>query len=193
MKNKNTSLRGSATRTAKAAGQRGAALLVSMIMVLLVLLLAVVAMRSITLESRITANMLANQVSYEVADGSLREGERLILHHGVPLAQCAAGSAPVNGSIPCYVSQAQGDTLKLNTDFSQSTKAADFTQRAGYWYPRYIGTTCPPGKSATAALEKATTGCTEFYEVNSQATEKNVKDCGPDALCLRSSINMFVR
>ena len=58
--------------------QRGAALFVAMIMVLLVLVLAVVGMRTITLESRIAGNMLESQRLQETADGALREGERII-------------------------------------------------------------------------------------------------------------------
>lgn len=175
--------------------QRGAALVVSMIMILLVLLLAVVAMRSVTLESRITANMLENQRLYEVADGTLREGERMLLAHAFPLAKCESTTTPVTGKIPCYVSEAKTDTLKYATDFTSiSAKASDMAKPQAYWYPRYITATRPKGDSATSALDVATVGSTEFYEINAQATEKDAaQTCGPDALCLRSSINMFIK
>lgn len=178
--------------------QRGAALFVAMIMVLLVLMLAVVGMRTITLESRIAGNMLESQRLHETADGALREGERVIQKYGLSLAQCATGvTSPAASAKPCYISEARSDTLALKTSFSVSALAAGFEKPYGYWYPRYVSTVCPKGASATAALEAANTGCTEFYEVNSQATltatSSGAQACGPDALCLRSTVNLFIK
>lgn len=177
--------------------QRGSALLVSMVLLLMVLLLAVVGMRATTLESRISANSLENQRHHEVADGVLREGERKLVEHGVPLQPCAEGAtSPVStAGIPCYVSNARTDTVGLGTDFATTkAQAAGFDAPDGYWYPRYIETSCPKSQSPTAALDVATTGCTEFHEVNAQATrQEQAQACGPDALCLRSSVNMFIK
>lgn len=177
--------------------QRGGALLVSMIMVLLVLMLGVVGMRTVTLESRIGANMLESQRLYEVADGTLREGERTLLTYGVSVKQCDVGaSKPVSDTgVPCYVSEARSDSLGLNTSFTGIKAAASvFSNPGGFWYPRYIATECPKGSSATSALEEATVGCTEYHEVNAQATPKTAAQaCGPDAFCLRSTINLFIK
>lgn len=154
--------------------QRGNALLVSMIMLLLVLLLAVVGMRVVTMEARIAANMVENQRLYETADGSLREGERLLLAHAVALKPCNGADTPVaqGSGIPCFVSDARADPIGLNTDFmTTKAKAAGFRQPDGYWYPRYITTACPKSGSATSALDVPATGCTDFYEINAQATE----------------------
>ncbi len=183
------------SRLQSSQGQKGAALLVSLIMILLVLLLAVVAMRSVTLESRTTANQLVNQRMYETADGTLREGERIILQHGVSLMPCDAASGVVSAGIPCYVADAQVDTNELKTDFtSKSDLASGFEKPYGHWYPRYLATECPKGQTAASALSKATSGCTEYHEVNAQATEVDAaKKCGPDGLCLRSAVNMFVK
>lgn len=174
--------------------QRGAALFVAMIMLLLMLLMAVVGMRTVTLESRIAGNMLESQRLQEVADGTLREGERIIQKYGISLAQCAPDATnPFAAGRPCFISEARSTTLVSN--YSVSTKATGFEDMSGYWYPRYIATQCPKGSSATAALETANTGCTEFYEVNAQATlaSNGAKECGPDALCLRSSVNLFIK
>jgi type IV pilus assembly protein PilX len=184
------------SRRPSKAQQRGAALFVAMIMLLLMLLMAVVGMRTVTLESRIAGNMLESQRLQETADGTLREGERVIQKYGISLAQCAAdATTTLTAGSPCFVSEARSDTLGLETNYSVSTKATGFEGMYGYWYPRYISTQCPKGSSATAALETANTGCTEFYEVNAQATlaSGGFKDCGPDALCLRSSINLFIK
>ena len=176
--------------------QRGAALFVAMIMLMLMLLMAVVGMRTVTLESRIAGNMLESQRLQETADGTLREGERVIQKYGISLAQCASGATTTFAAgIPCFISEARTDTLGLETKYSVSTKATGFEGMSGYWYPRYISTQCPKGSSATAALETASTGCTEFYELNAQATlaSNGAKECGPDALCLRSSVNLFIK
>lgn len=175
--------------------QRGAALFVAMIMMLLVLVLAVVGMRTITLESRIAGNMLESQKLQETADGALREGERIIQKYGVSLAKCADGAtSPVDGAKPCFVSEARTDPLGLNTSFVAKAAATGFANPYGYWYPRYISTVCPKGSSATSALDAASTGCTEFYELNAQATaETSVQTCGPLAFCLRSTVNLFIK
>ena len=176
--------------------ERGAALLVAMIMLLLLMLLAVVGMRTVTLESRIAGNMLQSQRLQETADGALREGERVIQKYGLALVQCPTGvTVPVSGSKPCYISEAQKDPVGLDSTYSVSAKATGFEKPYGYWYPRYIDTVHPKGKSSTAALELCTTGCTEFYELNSQATsaEGGPQDCGPEGLCLRSAINLFIK
>lgn len=178
------------------ANQRGAALFVSMILLLMLLLLAVVGMRTVTLESRIAGNMLESQRLQETADGTLREGERIIQKYGISLAQCASDAeTPYAALKPCFTAEARTDLVTgLNTSFGVSAKAGGFEKPYGYWYPRYIATQCPKGSSATAALEAATTGCTEFYEVNAQATgSESAQECGPEALCLRSAVNLFIK
>ncbi|THU05244.1 pilus assembly protein PilX [Lampropedia puyangensis] len=179
--------------------QQGATLVVALIMLLMLLMLAITGMRAITLESRIAANLLDQQQLVEVADGALRDGERTIVgsYQGVRLAQCdSAAPSAVTEGVPCYVSEAKADTLGLHTDFAQGVEVAGFTSPApnGFWYPRYIDTVCPKGMSATSALNIATTGCTEYYEVNAQATRQNAHtDCGANAVCLRSTVNQFIK
>lgn len=174
--------------------QSGSVLVVALTMLLLVMLMAVAGMRTITLEARIVANLLDQQRHLEVADGVLREGERTMTNPGVRLSQCPKGAtiAPAN-ALPCFVSQVAADVLKLNTSFAASQKAAGFTGTTGYWYPRYITTACPVGGGATRGLSKAVTGCTDYYEINAQATRsQSAQDCGEKALCLRSTVNQFI-
>jgi type IV pilus assembly protein PilX len=177
------------------ARQRGAALFIAMIMMLLVLVLAVVGMRTITLEARIAGNMLESQKLQETADGALREGERVIQKYGISLAKCADGAtSPLDGVKPCFISEARTDALGLNTSFTAHAAAAGFAKPYGSWYPRYISTVCPKGSSATSALEAANAGCMEFYELNAQATaDDDVQICGPQAFCLRSTVNLFIK
>jgi type IV pilus assembly protein PilX len=178
------------------ARQRGAALFVSMILLLLLLVLAVVGMRTVTLESRIAGNMLESQRLQETADGTLREGERIIQKYGISLAQCASDAkTPYAALTPCFTAEASTDVKGLDTDFGVNANAAGFTGPYGYWYPRHIRCVVDIGKSATAALNKCETGDYEFYELNAQATgsKDGAKECGPEALCLRSTVNLFIK
>ena len=195
----------------KTSGQRGAALLVSLVMLMLILILAVIGMRVVTLESRITGKSLLNQRMFEVADGTLREGERSLLYHATKMEECTGADIVPESGIPCYVSKVNAGDLGLNTTFGTAGalfKKVDIFKSAenlpalvGYWYPRYIGTVCPKGESATSALNAAVVGCTEYHEINSQAARIYINDgadpkpkpCGTDALCLRSTINMFIK
>lgn len=173
--------------------QSGSVLIISLIMLLLVMLLAVAGMRMITLEARIVANLLDQQRHLEVADGVLREGERAMTEYGFRLSQCISGAtiAPATG-LPCFVSQVLEDSSGLNTSFKFSQKAAGFVGTKGFWYPRYITTTCPLS-DPQQALKKATSGCTDYYEINAQATKENsAQECGEKALCLRSTVNQFI-
>lgn len=176
--------------------QRGNALLISMLLLLLVLLLAVAGMRTATLESRIAANRLESQSLQEAADGTLREGERLLVNYGAALKPCDGAATPVSSTgIPCFTADARNDSLGLGTDFVPTkAQASGFETPRAYWYPRHITTTCPKSQSATSALDVATTGCTQFHEINAQATlQEQARACGPEALCLRSSVNMFIK
>lgn len=174
--------------------QKGAALFVAMIMVLLLLVIAVAGMRTVTLESRIGGNMLQSHTMQEVADGTLREGERTIQAYGISLSQCASDATSViDGAKPCFLSEAKIDAAGLSTKFGVSTKALGFEKPNGYWYPRHIDCVVPKGEGLSALL-KCETGSTEYYEVNAQATSKEKpQPCGADALCLRSSINLFIK
>jgi len=167
-------------------------LVIALVMLILILLLAVTGMRSITLETRITSNMLEARRLFEMADGTLREGERSIIGgdwKGVKLDQCAPNAPPLDASgEPCWISDARDH---LNTNWSQVAPASAFAPHS-YWYPRHIGVYC--GTGANDALMEPTSGCIVYYEINAQATPKDkVQDCGPNALCLRSSVSQFIK
>lgn len=186
-------------RLKKNSAQQGATLVIALVMLLLLLMLAITGMRAITLESRIAANLLEQQQLFEVADGTLRDGERAIIgaYQGVRLVQCPDDAkSSMKDGVPCYVSEAKADSLALSTNFEKGVEVEGFNDKGpnGFWYPRYIETVCPKGMSSTSALNLATTGCSEFYEVNAQSTRKvGSTNCGPDALCLRSSVNQFIK
>ncbi|MGO1069175.1 pilus assembly PilX family protein [Lysobacter sp. CA199] len=61
-----------------ASGQRGAALAVIMIMLLVMMLLGVAILRSTMLEERMSAGMYDRSLAFESAERALREGERMV-------------------------------------------------------------------------------------------------------------------
>lgn len=61
----------------KIRNQRGAALLVSLIMLLLITLLALNSMQSSIVQEQMTANQYDSQIAFQAAEAALRRGEQL--------------------------------------------------------------------------------------------------------------------
>ncbi|MFJ5298409.1 PilX N-terminal domain-containing pilus assembly protein [Pseudomonas sp. NPDC088368] len=64
--------------------QRGATLLVAIIMLLIITLLALSSMRGVSLESRITGNLKMQKTLFNAAEGGLRIGENSISRNKAP-------------------------------------------------------------------------------------------------------------
>jgi len=153
--------------------QRGAVLFISLIMLLIITLLAVTSMHELQLETRITGNQVEQQRLLSAAESALREGEMLIGKRTSALDACSASSNP------CY-----------------GTDGATTLLRNSRWYARYISSSCSGGGggSGNSYLSKRQSGCTYYYELNSQAYKGSggFKACGPDALCVRSTYGLVV-
>ncbi|MGA4635790.1 pilus assembly PilX family protein [Pseudomonas solani] len=172
--------------------QRGAVLFVALIMLLVLTLAAVGGMRQMQLEGRMTGNRLEQQRLMSAAESALREAEGRLRKSAKPLNACSASSSP------CYLSQAS----TYNTDFAGSIlytglEGSTSLLRSARWYLRYISTSCTGGSggSGNAYLSKGQSGCTYYYEINSEAYKGTAtsKACGPDALCLRSTFALVVQ
>ncbi|MCU9949161.1 PilX N-terminal domain-containing pilus assembly protein [Pseudomonas sp. PDM13] len=172
--------------------QRGAALFVALIMLLVLTMAAVSGMRQMQLEGRMTGNRLEQQRLMSAADSALREAEGRLRGSNKALNACSASSSP------CYMSQAS----TYNTDFSGSIlysglEGSTSLLRSARWYLRYISTSCTGGSGGggNAYLSKGQSGCTYYYEINSEAYKGTAtsKACGPDALCLRSTFALVVQ
>lgn len=171
--------------------QRGAVLFVSLIMLLIITLLAVSSMHELQLETRITGNQVEQQRLLSAAESALREGEMLIGKRTSALDACSASSNP------CYVSIASSYATDFTTSKAYSgTDGATTLLRNSRWYARYISSSCSGGGggSGNSYLSKRQSGCTYYYELNSQAYKGSggFKACGPDALCVRSTYGLVV-
>jgi len=169
--------------------QNGAVLFVALIMLLVITLLAVSSMREVALESQITGNLMEQKRLSSTAESALREAEWRLENNGVPPDVCT-GSNPTTLCITEIANT-------YDTDFSVSTayKGADGAttlERSARWYVR-DATNVGSVQANCTQTEDILSGknCTNYYEVNGQAFNDNNtagKECGPDALCIRSVI-----
>jgi type IV pilus assembly protein PilX len=77
--------------------QRGIVLPLALVMLVMVTLIAVVAMRGVTSEERISANLRSSSVAFEQSELALRYCETIALTGGPDLESARIDSADVNG------------------------------------------------------------------------------------------------
>lgn len=127
--------------------QRGAVLLVSLVMLLVITVLAVSSMRGVTLESRITANRANDMKTQNIADAALREAEFRFYGPGnladkleaKPSNCLAANTLKTNGiNSPCLL-DVQTDRLLTFVDQPQLADGDDLLTASNVWMP-YRGT-----------------------------------------------------
>jgi type IV pilus assembly protein PilX len=171
--------------------QSGAVLFIGLIMLLVITMLAVTSMREVTLESRITGNVIEQKRLHSAAEAALREAERRIMNNRTPPDTCPDSLIP--GS-ECIL----GLATNYHTDFSKSfayqglDDTATTLDRSARWYLR-DATNVGNVQASCTQTEDFLSGknCTNYYEVNSQSYSGtgSSKNCGPDALCIRSVIS----
>ena len=163
--------------------QKGAVLFVALIMLLVITVISLASMREVTLEARITGNLIESKKLESASESALREGERRVLNNDGPPDDC--GVRPVGSTVLC-VTELAGD---YDTDFSVSNEyqgldGATTLDRNASWYVRDTGIISSPDPECFLTGKN----CTSYYEVNSQARKGGVAACGPGALCIRSVI-----
>lgn len=126
--------------------QHGAVLVIALVMLLVVTVLAVSNMRSVVLESRITANRAETQRLQDVADAALREGEfrfygpahlRAKLEHVAENCK-TSNTLKANGlNKPCLLKEMNHSTIEGTRDMRQEF----YTNPLGFFaaYAAYAG------------------------------------------------------
>lgn len=175
----------------KARQQRGAALFIALILLLIITALAISSMRESTLEARITANTIESKRLFNSAEAGLREGERRIALSVSPLDSC--------GSVPCI----KGVATTYTTDFSTAhaysgVDGATAMSRNVHWYIRDTGAgaaesqAIDPTYGAASGSRSGGGVTTRYYEINSQAYNSSASaaaaSCTIDVICLRSVV-----
>lgn len=179
------------------ARQHGAVLFVALIMLLIITLLAVTSMREVTLESRITGNLMEEKRLRSAAESAQREAERRLANVNVAPEACTSTTP----TTLCIQEIVPNTTDGYKTFFTTSTGKGYFTysgldggttlDRTARWYVRdatsvgNIQTTCTQTEDYLSG-----NNCVNYYEVNAQSFQDSgaSKSCGADALCVRSVV-----
>ncbi|WP_279920687.1 pilus assembly PilX family protein [Pseudomonas sediminis] len=173
--------------------QRGAVLVIALVMLLIITLLGIGSMNEVVLESRITGNLIEQKRLRSAAESALREGERRIA------AATAIDDCDEGGTVLCHYGMAEGYVYNFND--KEPYKGFDGNselERDARWYVRFIGDYGPSGGGtndggsgcgALCSLETAPSGRQFFYEVNAQAYKDGDEGdtCIAATLCLTST------
>ncbi len=100
--------------------QRGASLVVVLVLLLVVTLLGLAVLRGTLLEERMTANMLDRSMSFQAAESALREGEELAATSPV-----APAPGTCNGAGVCGTPDAADTDRWLDAGFGDWVAATD--------------------------------------------------------------------
>lgn len=92
--------------------QRGVVLPLALVMLVMVTLIAVVALRGVSTEERISANLRSSSVAFEQSELALRYCEQIAMVGGVPLADARIDSTSTTGL-------AWRDPAKWSASFAQ--------------------------------------------------------------------------
>ena len=71
--------------------QRGALLIVALVMVLLIAIVGMAAIRGTGLQEAMSGNMRDRNIAFQAAESALRSGEVLVMAGTLPTADCKAG------------------------------------------------------------------------------------------------------
>lgn len=130
-------------KTLNIAKQKGAVLIVALVMLLVLTVFSISNMRSITLETRLTANRAETQRLLDIADAALREGElRLYSSFGDDLTDYKVGNCKVTNTLsesginkPCLLNDAEINLDKYFENPLQVIKSLEDSDVGLKWMP----------------------------------------------------------
>lgn len=179
------------------AKQHGAVLLIALVMLIVITMLAVSGMREVTLESRITGNMLEQKRLSSAAESALRRGEKTILASTRSPEICTnvtSGHACITSYL--YTPSATDIYADFSSAFTYNPVSSENNalDRNTRWYVRRLdagglsGEAEDPEYGSVMGLLRSK----HYFEINSQSSKSaNENDCLPGATCLRSVISKF--
>lgn len=121
----------------RAYAQRGASLLVVLILLLIMTLLGLAILRGTSLEERMSANLRDRGLGFQAAEAALREGESLAskqpLGTPAPTAGCSAGvcATPVATDADRWLDSGFGGWLAATKSMSLAAPASYFVEYMG--------------------------------------------------------------
>ncbi len=131
------------------APQRGVVLVVALVLLAIMALVGLNAMRSVSLEERMTGHTYDRSVSFQAAEAALREAEAMVaLNKPVAGGACAAGicPAPLPTATPRWLDPAFAGWQNAATVTSGSVSLTP------QYFVEYLGNTfeCEPGSPSTS-------------------------------------------
>ena len=126
--------------------QRGAVLIVSLVVLLLMTIIGISSMKTTTLEERMSGNMRDQNLSFQSAEAAIIEGENFLFNNQLILTDGSVGGLHDTGNGPDVF-----DPVTW-TDNARSISAATVTslineEQAARYYIEKIGPVLPPGQS----------------------------------------------
>lgn len=172
--------------------QQGAVLFIALIMLIVVTFLALSSMREVTLESRITGNMVEQKKLLSAAESGLRKGESSLLKNTNTSPEMCPNSGKL--CINAYLTTPTANDIYANfsTSFPYTpTGGANTLDRNTRWYIRRLDAGGLSGEAEDPEYGNAGSlvGGKHYFEVNSQSTKNSTaNDCPGDVTCIRSVI-----
>ena len=125
--------------TAGRAGQQGAALVVSLVLLLVVTVLGVTSMRTTTLQERMAGNLRDNNLAFQAAEAALRDGEQMLQQATLPAFDGTDGLLPRQ---PSAGVAAFWNEYAWSTQSREATRLEDVGMTAAP--PRFVIEELPP-------------------------------------------------
>lgn len=149
--------------------ERGAALFIALIMLLVITLLALSGARETTLEGRITGNLSEQQQLINYAEAALREGEKRLTAPNKPLEQ-----NDCSGSY-CFLSTDPTYLQDFETALGYSALAGQ-SEESIRWYAVAAPSGAAQGQAENPEYGNMMLGIGTFrYEINAEAENSNTE------------------
>ncbi|APU29070.1 pilus assembly protein PilX [Ectopseudomonas alcaliphila JAB1] len=165
--------------------QQGISLLIALIFLLVITVLAIANMREVSLESRITGNMIEQKQLLNVAEASVRDGERRTVQRGPqePTSTCegiAAGTLCLLDKEPAYAIDATNKQVYSPDDNTELYGDAT-------WYAQIAPGGELQGESENPEYGNMLLGIGVFrYEVNGMASNNGLNSAVRSTVALNS-------
>lgn len=166
-------------------GQKGISLLIALVFLLIITVLAIANMREVSLESRITGNMIEQKQLLNVAEASARDGERRTVQRGPqePSSDCQG----IDPGTLCLLARAPA--YALNTTDTQVYSPDDNTELYGNatWYAQVAPGGELQGETENPEYGNMLLGIGVFrYEVNGVASNNGLNSAVRSTVALNS-------
>lgn len=144
-----------------AAGERGAALVVALVFLLVMTVLGVTSMRTTTLQERMAGNVGDNNLAFQAAEAALRAGEEFLQQATLP------AFAGANGLLLAQDFAGQADFWSSYVWNDENSQEADVVEYVGS-SPRYVIEELPPLPAEGGSVRFGALPEVGFYRVTAR-------------------------